>query len=106
MNREQIIEYGKMRTNSIYQFQEIIPWKYLSWCTKLKLYIYYKPIDWFKKIRIRCGNEIFTFRNGKLIKTVKDEVIRGKRASLSVVDDWSGINSEVVSQILKGVDSE
>jgi len=103
MNREQIIEYGKMRTNSIYQFQEIIPWKYLSWHTKLRLYIRYKPIDWFKKIKINYRDEIFTFRNGKLINTVKDEIFRGKRASLSVLDDWSGIDSEIVSEVLKEV---
>lgn len=103
MNRNQIIEYGKMRTDLIYQFKEIIPWKYLSWHTKLKLYIRYKPVYWFKKIKIRYGNEILTFRNGKLIKTVKDEVIRGKRANLSVLDDWSGIDSELVSEVIKEV---
>lgn len=85
MNRNQIIEYGKIKTNSICQFQGIVPWKYLSWHTKLKLYIRYKPIDWFRKIKLYYGNEIFTFRNGKLIKTTKDEIIRGKRASLSVI---------------------
>jgi hypothetical protein len=101
MNRNQIIEYGKMKTNSIYQFKEIVPWKYLPWHTKLKLYIRYKPLDWFKKIKIRYGNEIMTFRNGRLIKTVKDEIVRGKRASLSVIDDWSGIDKEIVSEVLK-----
>lgn len=104
MNRNQIIEYGKMRTNSIYQLQEIVPWKYLSWHTKLKLYIRYKPIDWFRKINIRYSNEIMTFRNGELIKTIKDEVVRGKRASLSVLDEWSGIDKEVVTEILNEVE--
>jgi hypothetical protein len=101
MNREQIIKYGKMKTNSIYQFQEIIPWKYLSWCTKLKLYIRYKPIDWFRKIKLYYGNEIFTFRNGKLINTIKDDTIRGERSSLRTVDYFYDIDLKTINEVLK-----
>jgi hypothetical protein len=99
MTRKEVVNYGKLKTNSIEQFKGIVPWKYLSWHTKLRLYIKYKPLDWFKTFKIRYGNEIFTFRNGKLIKTIKDEIVRGKRASLSVIDDWSGIDKEIVSEV-------
>jgi hypothetical protein len=101
MDRNQIIEYGKLRTNTIAQIKVYICWDTLKWYNKIYLYIRYKPFDWFKRIKIRYGNEIMTFRNGKLIKTLKDEIVRGKRASLRVVDDWSGIDSEVVSEVLK-----
>lgn len=101
MTKKQIIEYGKLRTNTIAQIKSYICWDTLKWYNKLYLYIRYKPFDWIRKLKLFYGNEIITFRNGKLIKIVEDKIIRGKRASLSVIDDWSGIDKEIVSEVLK-----
>lgn len=101
MTRKQIIEYGKIRTDTITQIKSYICWDTLKWYNKLYLYIRYKPLDWIKTLKLFYGNEIFTFRNGKLINTIKEKIIRGKRASLSVIDDYCDLDTEIISEVLK-----
>lgn len=99
--KKQVILYGQISTDSIQRLKSLINWNYLKWYEKLYLYIRYKPLDLFRKVKIYYGNEVLTFRNGKLIKTVKDEIIRGKRASLTILDDCSDIDLNLVSEVLK-----
>lgn len=89
MNREDTIKWGKLTTNEIDKIKAFGFWNNLHWYQKLHLYILSTKSN---NLKIYYSGEIIEFKNGKVIKITNDKPIRGKRATISMLDDFYGGN--------------